>query len=121
MTDHKTDQGSLTDQELSLLFAAARDEAKDDLAPPDTLFAAIMADAEAHLPERENRLGSLFAEMREALGGWLGLSGLVAASATGLVVGVAAPDMAGDVWTLLGDQTAVVDSYSGFDLLLDEG
>lgn len=86
------------EHELDDLFALAR--AGGDL-PPADLAARVMADAEAVLqagtastlapvaaPARPAR-GGLWPQVRQALGGWGGIGGLVTASFAGLWLGLA--------------------------------
>jgi len=87
--------------DLSDLFAAARDEA----APSDALIARVMADAaavQAEGPVAEavpgrGRIGAWLSN----IGGWRGAGGLAAAAVTGLMIGVYAP---GSIDTLLSGQ-----------------
>jgi len=83
--------------DLDQLFAEAR-QARPDL--PDDLAVRILTDAEAvrlerqkqAVPARRNPILGLF----DGLGGWQGLSGLVAASLAGLWVGFSAPSFLPD-------------------------
>lgn len=91
MADHQKYQNGDTD--LDALFAEAR-QARPDL--PDRLMSTITAAAAAEQARwsapaparRRSPLGVLLA----ALGGWPAVGGLVAASCTGLWIGVAGPE-----------------------------
>jgi len=91
--------------DLDQLFAEAR-QARPDL--PDDLAVRILTDAEAvrserrerSIPRRRNPIRSLF----DGLGGWQGLSGLVAASLAGLWVGLSAPSFLPDPADFIGTQ-----------------
>lgn len=99
------------DAALDALFDAARAPA----APSDALLARVLADAAAvqaeiapqapgpsHDPAAGPELtGSVWAEIRAGLGGWLGLGGLAAAGLAGLTLGVALP---GELDALAGGQ-----------------
>jgi len=80
---------------LDQLLAEARE---DDM--PAVLEARILADArsvqEAWLPPVAQPVRSPLARLREALGGWGGMGGLVAAGVAGLWLGIAPPAIAGD-------------------------
>ncbi|MGX9357213.1 hypothetical protein ACS3SW_19180 [Roseobacteraceae bacterium S113] len=116
----------LSDPELDDLFAAARvqetQSLPDDITPSPALLAAILNDAEALQPTRAAAPAprSVWAEMREALGGWAGLGGLVAASVTGLGIGLVSPAAVSDVTTLLSGSDTLVEAYSAYDILLFE-
>lgn len=84
MTDERDD--------LDDLFAAARDEA----APSDALMARVLADAatvqaEVMVPQAMPQRGGIKTWLN-SIGGWRGAGGLAAAVATGLMIGVYAPD-----------------------------
>ncbi len=85
---------AIKDQDLDALFAAARDQ---DM-PGDDLIARVLADAEtvqesfgAKANTNTDRASSFWG-LFSAIGGWRGAGGLVAASVTGLMIGVYAPD-----------------------------
>ena len=79
--------------DLDDLLASAR----DGEAPTDALIARVLADAatvqedlQAPAPAPASRRG--WGAWLSGIGGWRGAGGLVAATATGLMVGVYAPD-----------------------------
>lgn len=84
----------LSDAELETLFAASDAEAP---LPSGDLIARIMADAEDARPlapaKAEPEARPLFAGLWAALGGAAGVTGLGAAVATGLVIGIFPPDL----------------------------
>lgn len=109
------DKRPFTDAELNGLFDAARREAP---LPSGDLLARIAADAELEAkavansvpaeprpaaPVARQRPG-LWARLGAVFGGWPAVGGLVAAAATGVVLGFAAPDAvaawAGEAWPL---------------------
>jgi hypothetical protein len=79
------------------------DQMLDDLARapvpdlPDTLMARILADADAMLPPPGGRAARTpwWQQILEGVGGWTAVTGLVAAAATGFVVGLGALDGVG--------------------------
>ena len=99
------------DMELDQLFAQARRN-RPDL--PDDLAVRILTDAEAVRLDRRPSAGpsqpSLWRRMLDGIGGWQGMSGLVAASAAGVWIGFAAPDFLPDPATYIysQDETFVV-------------
>ncbi|MEX0287356.1 MAG: hypothetical protein AB3N23_22340 [Paracoccaceae bacterium] len=110
-----------TFETLDELFAEARDPE-----PSDQLIDRVLADAaEVQAGFEDEALPfhapSLFAQVREALGGWAGLGGLATACAAGLWIGIAPPSNWADpvVW-ISADQTTF-DLFQGEDvaLLLD--
>lgn len=89
------------DTELEALFAAARCT-RDDL--PGGLAARMLDDAARVQAGRSAPAASkprIWTQLQVALGGWPGLSGLVAASAAGLWIGFAPP-------TFLPDPVALI-------------
>jgi len=119
---------SLSDAELGALFSAARAQKDDPLGseilPSADLFSTILSDAEAHQPSAGTpppvAAPPIFAQLRDALGGWAGLGGLVAASLTGIMIGVSPPAAVTDVTTLLSGAAEYTGAASGFDALLSE-
>ncbi|MEM1235213.1 MAG: hypothetical protein AAGH70_13915 [Pseudomonadota bacterium] len=110
----------LSDAELETLFEASDSEAP---LPSGDLVARIMADAEQAqprapaLPEPEGR--PWFAGLMEALGGAAGLTGLGAAVATGLVIGIFPPDLlASYADVLTGADVTLIDYVPGLQLSL---
>ncbi len=90
------------DKELDLLFAQARRN-RPEL--PDDLAVRILTDAETMRLERLSPKGqpqlSLWGRMLDGIGGWQGMSGLVAASAAGVWIGFSAPDFLPDPATYI--------------------
>jgi|AACY02.2.fsa_nt_gi hypothetical protein len=81
----------LRDDELEALFQTAR---RPDPVPSEALMARVLADAAAEMPRRAAaapRRGAGWSALWLALGGWTGASGLVAATAAGLWIGIAPP------------------------------
>ncbi|WP_253276812.1 hypothetical protein [Ruegeria sp. 6PALISEP08] len=109
----------MTDDNLELdqLFAQARQQRP---ALPDDLAVRIQTDAEA---VRLNRMKpapgprpALLERLVRNLGGWQGLSGLVAASAAGVWIGFSAPAFLPDPVNLLTSQeTAYFVADLGYD------
>ncbi|MEM6477409.1 MAG: hypothetical protein AAF647_00030 [Pseudomonadota bacterium] len=98
MDKNRTAKSDLSDAELERLFQASDAEAS---LPSGDFMARILADAQALQPQPSLAPApvppraltqSPFAALREALGGWRGLSGLAGAVATGLVIGVFPPE-----------------------------
>ncbi|NIZ14706.1 hypothetical protein [Phaeobacter sp. HF9A] len=126
MADHQDDKTDFED--LDALFAEARDAATPEL--PEALMSAILADAAAEqsswqtvaVTARPDRRGPL-ALLVMALGGWGSVGGLVAASCTGLWIGIADPEAAqwapGFTLTAANSTTfssAAYAAYETFDL-----
>ncbi|MDU8909969.1 hypothetical protein [Aestuariicoccus sp. MJ-SS9] len=114
------------DTGLEEYFAAARDAAP---LPPGDLLARIEADALAEQaalarPRRAGAVPSgLWADLRQALGGWPAFAGLAASACVGLWIGVSPPASVAGLWPasaaeLTGD---TLDPVSGFDFVLVEG
>ncbi|MBY6119097.1 hypothetical protein KUV64_08145 [Mameliella alba] len=124
MTERKDNQD---DDALGLFFAAARAEAP---LPDGDFLARIEAQALAEQPRagspapvvRPPRPGRL-AQLREALGGWIGVTGLATACAAGILIGVSSPESLSVFWggDAAGLGTLGVDPLGGFDLALMEG
>ncbi|KUP92046.1 hypothetical protein [Tritonibacter horizontis] len=95
MTDHHTERDE-TDK-LEALFSQAR---ATPVALPDHLVATILAEAETEQSRwqatRATRApatgGGALSILVAALGGWASVSGMVAASCTGLWIGFAGPE-----------------------------
>lgn len=118
--------------ELEAFFDAARDA---DPMPSGALLARIEADALAALPvnpglaearEPDVKQG-IWAQLLDLVGGWTAVSGLAAAAAAGLWIGVSPPVAVSDgLSDFLGDNAELLssgdlDPYSGFEYLLAEG
>ncbi|MEM1232506.1 MAG: dihydroorotate dehydrogenase [Pseudomonadota bacterium] len=113
----------LSDAELETLFAASEREAP---LPSGDLLTRIMADAAEGLvpgpalPEREVR--PCFAGLVEALGGAAGLTGLGAAVATGLVIGIFPPELVTSyTQALIGADVELSDYVPGLEPGLVDG
>ena len=108
--------------ELDLLFAQARN---DRASMPDALAVRMQTDAEAVrlarlAPPKTKLSRGLLARLVDGLGGWQGMSGLLAASVTGVWVGFAAPDFLPDPANYLMRQDTtylVADLGLSFDYL----
>ena len=116
-----------TDTDLDALFAAAR---RDGPVLPAPLFEAMLADADR---EQAARLHPAAAPPRPvgrlrgwigALGGWQAVSGLTAAAAAGIWIGIAAPDAvsaAGLGREAQGEAISLVELMPNYDEILTEG
>lgn len=116
-----------TDQDLDAFFDAARNSSPE---PSPEFLARILSDAEgvqnsfvqtpfgARKPAK-----SVFAQLRDAIGGWPALGGLVTASAVGVWIGISPPESVTETMAaFLGDSTEfIVDPLSGFELASIEG
>ncbi len=83
----------LTDAQLEEMFASAR---TSDPVPDADFMTRMFADIDVELPQAEPVVAdaprrSVLASVWAALGGWAGASGLAAAAATGIWIGVASP------------------------------
>ncbi|MCH2076920.1 MAG: hypothetical protein MK180_08530 [Rhodobacteraceae bacterium] len=115
-------KSELTEAELDRLFKAS--DAETPL-PSGDLMARIMADAEAvqaqaiaPTPGAAPQSRGLFAGLGEALGGWAGLSGLGAAVATGLVIGIFPPDQLASYAAMLTGAEVSLSDYVPGDMAL---
>lgn len=90
---------------LEALLAEAR-----TARPPAALVARVLADAEAARPGR--RREGIGRAILRAIGGWPSAAGLAAASAAGLMIGLAAPEAV----PFLGS-AATGTADAGFDLI----
>lgn len=90
-------KSELTEAELDRFFKASDVEAP---LPSGDLMARILSNADAQQAQAfappppsttPSEARSVFAGLKETLGGWAGLSGLGAAVATGLVIGIFPP------------------------------
>ena len=121
MTDKRTD---LTDLELDDLFASARTVDPD---PHDDFMARLFADIDdvadgfeqVALPTEERR--SLLASLWAALGGWAGASGLAAAAAAGLWIGISPPASLSSVTDVIWADSVDVSLFASEDILGLEG
>ncbi len=103
------------DKELEHLFALARD-ARDVF--PDDLAVRIETDAEAvRLARSARKRRRTWRDRMNVIGGWHGVSGLVAASAAGIWIGFSAPAFLPDPADYFVSQDA---TYLMADLNLDE-
>ncbi|WP_299986876.1 hypothetical protein [uncultured Ruegeria sp.] len=103
------------DKELDHLFAQAR-AARDVF--PDDLAVRIETDAEAvRLARSARKRRRTWRDKMKAIGGWHGVSGLVAASATGVWIGFSAPTFLPDPADYFVSQEV---TYLMADLNLDE-
>ena len=118
MTDRKDD-----DLGLEALFAAARDEAP---MPSGDFMMRLQDAALAEMPVAGARVRQpgVWAQLRDALGGWKGASGLAAACAVGLWLGINPPAVLSDYWpgvSQAGLGEIGLDPASGYDLAWIEG
>lgn len=114
------------DMDLDDLFAMARDERPE---MPAGLQSAILADAAAvqagwTAPQPEPLRGGFWLQLRQAVGGWPSLGGMVAASAAGLWIGFTGPDFLPDPVTLISasaeEEFVPYDSYDLAVLLAED-
>ncbi|WP_425041234.1 hypothetical protein [Primorskyibacter sp. S187A] len=113
----------MTDAELSALFSAVSG-AQENVAEADAdLMARVLRDAIEMQPgaRAAMRRSSPLEELFRALGGWMGVGGLAAASITGVLLGFNVSGEVPGVTTFLTLDTAIVDPFTGFDVLLEEG
>lgn len=106
------------DAELDDLFQTARRQTQ---ALPDGLAQRILADAHA---QQSTPAQGIWPRMRDALGGWPGLGGLVAAGMAGVWLGFAPPDVMPDPIQLVGLSDTGLDLFEvdGWaDVLGEEG
>ncbi|MFC3615760.1 hypothetical protein ACFORG_18550 [Lutimaribacter marinistellae] len=112
-------------KELDEMFAAARRERM-----PAALADRMVADAAQVQAGRAKaarvkpkRRPAIWAQLREALGGWTGMGGLATACAAGLWVGLAPPAFMPDPAQLVYESEQEPDLFGGTDLalLLAEG
>jgi len=124
----------MTEDDLEMLFAAARDPAAQPLSllPSSALTARVLADADAEMPAitaaatavprpiavprspRRAGLWGLFG------GGGGAFAGMVTATLAGFWIGFAQPVELGAMSALLTGASAEVDMMPGLDALLDE-
>ncbi|MCH2164000.1 MAG: hypothetical protein MK098_05035 [Marinovum sp.] len=123
-------KNALSDIKLDAMFAAARATSEpldaDAIEPSPALLAAILRDAEALQPQPQPQRASpprvpFWRECMDVFGGWAGVGGLVAASVTGVMIGVSPPESLSTVTALFEVVDPYVDSTSGFADLLEEG
>ncbi len=108
---------------LDEYFAAVRQTAPQ---PSDDLMRRVMADAlaaqDAALAPRwsglQHKRPGIWAQLREALGGWPAMGGLAMAGVMGLAIGIAAPGGLSDLTTALLAPANMQDIYL-VDLLPD--
>ncbi|WP_425049993.1 hypothetical protein [Psychromarinibacter sp. S121] len=116
----KAEMKPLGADDLDALFEAARTRTAE---PTAALFERVLADAEAEMPTAPPvaspvapapRRG-LAARLLSAVGGWPAATGLVAAAATGVFIGMAAPSA---VETLSGGYVSGTTGYGMEDLMV---
>lgn len=118
----KTDNQPMQETDLDLFFDAAR---RDVAEPSDTLMAAIMADAQAHMPvvdpvqvPKARKLGWLSSIMA-TIGGWPAAASLATATIAGVWIGFTQPvqleTLSGGL-VLAGDYVVTDTSYALEDL-----
>ena len=130
MTDPKTPSNAspgrdipaaFDDVDLDVFFAAARETAPD---PAPDFMARLTQEALAEMPVAPARapaaVPGLWAQVRQAIGGWPGLAGLAAACAAGVWIGVSPPTGLDALW---GTSVALesLDPIGSFGLALMEG
>lgn len=114
MTDTK-----ITDQDLDVLFADARDMS---IQPSAELTDAVMASAIATLenaqPLHPRASVSLWQKMLDTLGGWPAMGGLATAAVMGVWVGISPPASLDGIVPAIGVQEASFDFWGS--MLTDE-
>ncbi len=110
-----------TDETLNAFFSAAKAEAPD----PSAAFIAQMAQAALDEQPRAalRDAPGFWVQLRQTLGGWPGIAGLVAASVAGVFIGVSPPESLLSIYDFqsAGAESLNVDPLSGFDLTMLEG
>ena len=118
---------TMTDKDrLEPFFEAARTERAE---PNDAFLARLAADAAAVTAERgapvvRSAPASPLRRMLEAIGGWPSVAGLATATAAGIWIGVAVPDLTTNFVPLSSETTAfeLVDLVPGYgDFIAEEG
>ncbi len=121
MTDGKKTQAP-EGFDLDVFFDAARET---DPMPSGDFMARLEADALAALPDASSQTDarpSLWRQLLQAIGGLPGATGLAAACAAGVWIGVEPPETLSDIWVQSADTGIFdVDPSSGFDLAMMEG
>lgn len=111
------------EMDLDAMFTAARDEAP---LPSGDFMARLQDQAIAEMPVPGARATApgFLEQLREALGGWKGASGLAAACAMGVWLGISPPAGLSEYWpggTASGLGEIGLDPASGYDLAWMEG
>lgn len=100
---------------LEAFFAAARAETP---APAPDFMARLAEDAVARMP----RGPGLWPQLKAALGGWAGMTGLATACAAGLWIGISPPTALDVLWGEGAGLGALgLDPLGGFELAMMEG
>jgi len=105
----------MTETELDALFDAAHKSVPDPA--PDFLARLEQDAARALAPRPAARPLGWFARLRQSIGGWGGLGGLVTATVAGFWIGVSPPASLADSLDVLAMLEGPTESYS--DLLGD--
>jgi hypothetical protein len=117
----------MRDDELELFFEAGRAAAP---VPSAALLERVLADAQAHQPQRAPAVARpapgrrTWAGLLAALGGWPAVAGLASVTVAGIWLGYAAPGGLDGVTAALWpaqDGYDVVDMIPSYDGLLGEG
>ncbi|NIY72382.1 hypothetical protein HCZ30_08020 [Marivivens donghaensis] len=111
----------LDDFELDALFASAR---KADPEPSPDFMARLFGDIDmvsAEVPPADAVRGGLFASIWDAVGGWIGASGLAAATAAGVWVGVVSPSSLDNVTNAFFGDSVSVSLFASEDVLGVDG
>ncbi|MFK7751152.1 MAG: hypothetical protein AB8B51_01255 [Sedimentitalea sp.] len=105
-------------EDLDGLFAAARE---DRGALPPALRRQILSDG-LKVQGNARPLPGIWSQLRDLLGGWPGLGGLVAAGVAGVWIGIAPPAALPDPVQLVTQTSQTTDIFDSFDLvsLMDE-
>lgn len=109
----------MDDEDLNLLFDAARAEAP---VPSADLLSRIMADADAMqpvpqaVPEPAPKTG-WFTRLVDGVGGWPALAGLATATVAGVWLGYAAPGQIGTLTETVWSTQAAGTGSNGYDVV----
>lgn len=103
----------LGDKDLDVLFAASRRSVPD----PSPKFLAELEVAALHAFQpkvAQIARVTVFEQLKDALGGWAGLSGLATAALAGVWIGLSPPDLFPDPLTIVSElsgTTTTLDSW----------
>lgn len=115
MADHP----DLNPDPLDALFEVAREDAQTPVS--QDLEARVLMQAVQVQAAMGRAQQGLLQRVWAEIGGWATASGLVTATAAGLWLGVATPDMLDSVWSSVGLSTVALDSYfPDYDMLFEE-
>lgn len=112
----KEDKGNKPDDVDALLQRAASEFAQI----PDYLMTRVLNDAETEqtrlIAQEQTSDAGFFAQLREAMGGWAGVSGLAAASCIGFWFGFSPPQSMPDAVDFLATEEAYSSYHESGDV-----